>query len=80
MRVNGTLRLKCRDGGVSKSKFCIFSSEIEPECSTSVLTQEIRKMKDKRMLLENVMITTMKIKSKINILKTLKKKNISTNI
>lgn len=66
--------MKRRGGGVSKSKFCIFSSEIEPECSTSVLIQEIRKMKDKRIVLESV-----KIKSKINMLKTLQKKNISTN-
>lgn len=39
-----------------------------------------RKMKDKKILFENVKVTTIKIKSKINILKTLKKKKLSTMI
>lgn len=35
----------------------------------------IREMKDKEMLLENVEVTTIKIKGRMNTLRTLKKKN-----
>lgn len=47
---------------------------IESKCSISKLTLMIREMKDKEMLLENV-VTTIKIKGRMNTLRTLKKKN-----